>query len=292
MINKDSYVWNVTTGTVVYLLSSLRKMFDDLKKTGNIHNSFELTKRIRKSQLLGFENNRELYLLALINLILSEIDTECIQMGYALQEMTKNTVVEDFPANVLLLTPPFSTDGNGLIFAEKAMRLMKHGRVAILAQTSAITGNEMSSFSKQILEQNTLLASILMADIFKGSSKVSTTLLIFDAGKAHDVNQKVIFIDMSDDGYVRSTKGKTTVSLTTRNIGDARTRYREVVDIVLGNKTETKYYQEGKEVFYDTISLNGDDWGVHQHQNNELIPTIDDFRKTVEEYMLWAADHL
>ena len=37
----------------------------------------------------------------------------------------------------------------------------------------------------------------------------------------------------------------------------------------------------------DTISLNGNDWTYKQHQKIETIPTEDEFRNVVKEYLSW-----
>lgn len=35
------------------------------------------------------------------------------------------------------------------------------------------------------------------------------------------------------------------------------------------------------------ITLNGDDWNIEKHYKFDKIPTLEDFKKTVYEYMSW-----
>lgn len=55
------------------------------------------------------------------------------------------------------------------------------------------------SYTKEILKNNRLLASIHMADIFKGKTGVQTAIYVFNIGTPHDKKQLVKFIDFSND---------------------------------------------------------------------------------------------
>ena len=61
---------------------------------------------------------------------------------------------------------------------------MKGGRAAVLIQENA-GGGEGGSFSRDILENNTLVASIKMGNIFCGRSNVQTAIYVFDVSHAH-----------------------------------------------------------------------------------------------------------
>ena len=104
-------------------------------------------------------------------------------------------------------------------------------------------------------------------------------------GVPHDKNKLVKFIDFSDDGYMRQNRKKSSASVNLRDTGNAKGRYQEVIDIVLGNKKSTKYFDDC--VIEDTISLNGDDWTYSQHKKIDTVPTEADFKKTVKDYLSW-----
>ena len=62
----------------------------------------------------------------------------------------------------------------------------------------------------------------------------------------------------------------------------------EVEAIVLGKKPRTQYYtEENGLVIRDTVSLNGNDWTFAQHKVIDTMPTEEDFRKTVADYLAW-----
>lgn len=54
-----------------------------------------------------------------------------------------------FPATAFVLNPPYSAPGNGMIFVEKALRMMDRGYAAIIVQNSAGSGKAVS-YNRQI----------------------------------------------------------------------------------------------------------------------------------------------
>jgi type I restriction enzyme M protein len=42
----------------------------------------------------------------------------------------------------------------------------------------------------------------------------------------------------------------------------------------------------------DVISNNGNDWNYDQHQKIDVIPTHDDLKKTVADYLSWEVSNV
>ena len=162
---------------------------------------------------------------------------------------------------------------------------MTSGRAVVLIQENAGSGSGLP-FTKDLLKKNTLLASIHMADIFRGKAGVQTAIYVFEVGKAHDVKQIVRFIDMSNDGYSRQNRKKSGLNVNLRNTDHANERYQEVVDLVNYGKKYLAYFTED-EYIEDTITLEGNDWTFNQHKIVDTIPTEEDFMKVVSEYLAW-----
>ena len=195
-----------------------------------------------------------------------------------------------FPANVFLLNPPYSADGKGFVFVEKALAKMKNGRAAILIQENAGSGQGLP-YTTRLLERNTLLASIKMpSKLFIGKAGVQTGIYLFEVGKKHDPATLVKFIDFSNDGFIRQDKKKASLSKNFRDDGTGRERYQELVDFVLDRKRSTHHLDS--HVIKDTITLDGNDWTYGQHQSHNAIPTVADFRKSVSDYMAWQISTL
>lgn len=295
-VNKDSYVWDYATGSAGFLISSMKMMIKDAEE--RISSPSELKEKIaniKYHQLLGIEKRSDIYLLAVLNMILMGDGSSNIIHKDSLKEY-KGTYEQgdlngqEFPANVFLLNPPYSAPGKGFVFVEKALGRMKNGKAAILIQENSGSGNGLP-YTKRLLENNTLLASIHMADIFCGKAGVQTAIYVFNVGIPHNEKQLVKFIDFSNDGYTRQNRKKSGQDVNLKNTDHCIERYNEIVNLVLYGKSYLKYYTE-EEYIEDTITLEGNDWTFSQHKKIDTNPTEKDFRKTVADYLSWKVSTL
>ena len=296
-VNKNSYVWDYCVGTAGFLISSMKLMIMDVEKT--ISSPDERKKKIadiKAKQLLGIEKFPDIYLLAVLNMILMEDGSANIIHGNSLTEFTGNYEQGElkgnkFPADVFLLNPPYSADGKGFVFVEKALGRMQRGKACVLIQENAGNGNGLP-YTQKILQNNTLLASIHMSDIFCGKAGVQKAIYLFDVGIPHNINQLVKFIDFSKDGYTRQNRKKSSAEVNLKDTDNAKERYEEIVKVILFGKSYLNYLCEGETYIEDTITLNGNDWTFSQHKKIDTIPTEDDFKNTVSEYLSWKVSNL
>lgn len=210
---------------------------------------------------------------------------------YFVKEFKGDTEIEvekEFPANAFVLNPPYSAPGNGMVFVEKALSMMSTGYAAIIIQNSAGSG-KAAEYNKRILKHSTLIASIKMPiDLFIGKSSVQTNIYVFRVGEPHQKDDTVRFIDFSIDGYTRSNRKKASVNL--RDTDHAKERYTELIDLVRFGKDKLHFYSE-KDYFEGKIDPeNGADW--NQTAPIDTRPTLDDFRKTVKDYLAWEVSAL
>lgn len=291
---RDSFVWDKAMGSAGFLISAMDIMIKDAKD--NIIDAKELAdkiKHIKEQQLLGIEILGNIYILAVLNMILMGDGSSNILNGNSHdKEFTLDNLSKDFedgfPASVFLLNPPYSADGKGFNFVEEALSQMTRGYAAILIQDSAGNGQGLP-YTKRILENNTLEASIRMpSGLFGNKATVNVYIFVFKVHRAHEEDDMVTFIDFSEDGYSRQNRKKSSQEVNLRNTDHAIERYAEVEAIVLGKKPQTNYYTtENGLVVRDSISLNGDDWLFTQHQKVDSKPIESDFKNTVAEYFSW-----
>lgn len=295
-VNMNSYVWDFATGSAGFLISAMHQMIDDAKqKYAKSPIKFEeKVNQIKMEQLLGIEKLPDVYMLAVLNMILmKDGSTNIIQKDSLTFEGNYEqgeNINHPFPANVFLLNPPYSGDGKGFVFVEKALGMMTHGgRAAVLIQENAGSGNGLP-FTANILRNNTLRASIKIADIFCGKANVQTAIYVFEVNRPHDAeNDLVRFIDFSNDGYTRMNRKKSGQSVNLRDTDNAKERYAEVANLVrYGKGADNKNLNYFKDCYTeDYITLNGNDWTYGQHQKIDTIPTEEDFQTVVKEYLSW-----
>lgn len=189
-VNKDSYVWDFATGSAGLLVAAMNEMLIDAKN--NIKSPEELAQKeldIKAKQLLGVELLPSVYMLAILNMILMGDGSSNILNEDSLTDFDGNYGYSDkkdkFPADAFVLNPPYSANGNGMNFVEKALGMMNRGYASIIIQGSAGTGKAIE-YNKRILQRNTLLASIKMPiDLFIGKSSVQTYIYVFRVNEAH-----------------------------------------------------------------------------------------------------------
>lgn len=292
-VDRNSYVWDFATGSAGLLVAAMNEMLIDAKNY--IKSPDELARKeaqIKAEQLLGLELLPEVYMLAILNMILMGDGSSNILNKDSLNDFDGKygfgKTNEQFPANAFILNPPYSAAGNGMNFVEKALGMMSRGYAAIIIQNSAGSG-KASEYNKRILKKHTLLASIKMPiDLFIGKSSVQTNIYVFRVNEAHKKDDVVKFIDFSIDGYTRSNRKKASCNLF--DTDHAKERYEEVVNLVRFGKSKLHYLTEN-EYYEGQIDPNsGADW--NQSAPVDTKPTLADFKKTVADYLAWEVSNL
>lgn len=292
-VNKDSYVWDFATGSAGLLVAAMNEMLIDAKN--KIKSPDELRRKeclIKAEQLLGIEVLHEVHMLAILNMILMGDGSSNIIRNDSLTEYKGmygfGREDEKFPATAFVLNPPYSKEGNGMIFVEKALNMMDKGYGAVIIQNSAGSG-KAEEYNRRILERHTLLASIKMPiDLFVGKSSVQTNIYVFKVNEPHNGDSVVKFIDFSNDGYERTNRKKAKNNL--RDIGQAKQRYEELVKLVHYGRQHLNLI--GEENYYEGFinPENGADW--NQSKPVDTTPTLADFKRTVADYLAWEVSNL
>ncbi|AHH45038.1 HsdM family class I SAM-dependent methyltransferase [Mesomycoplasma bovoculi] len=285
-VDKDSYVWDFATGSAGLLVAAMNEMIIDAKS--KITSPKDLEQKILKikaEQLLGLELLPSIYMLAILNMILMGDGSSNILNKNSLNDFDGKYAFgktnEIFPATAFILNPPYSAEGNGMIFVEKALSMMNKGYAAIIIQNSAGSG-KAKTINQEILKNNTLLASIKMPiDLFIGKSSVQTNIYVFKVGEPHLKDDIVKFIDFSNDGYSRTNRRKSSTNLKDKD--RAKERYQELVDLVRFGKHKLKIFTEQEYYEGHIDPENGADWNQTTPTDNK--PTLADFKKTVADYL-------
>jgi len=292
-IDKDSYVWDFATGSAWLLVASMNEMLKDAKnKISSPNELIQKELKIKAEQLLWIELLPSVYMLAILNMILmwdwsSNILNKDSLLDFDWKYWFGKTD-ENFPATAFVLNPPYSASGNGMVFVERALNMMNKWYAAIIIQGSAGSG-KATEYNKKILQKNTLLASIKMPlDLFVWKSSVQTYIYVFKVNEAHQKDDIVKFIDFSNDWYTRTARKKSSCNL--KDTDNAKWRYEELVDLVRFGKQKLKIFTE-KEYYEWHIDPNHW-WDWNQTAPIDTRPTLQDFKKTVSDYLSWEVSNL
>ncbi len=292
-VNKDSYVWDFATGSAGLLVAAMNEMLNDAKNS--ITSPDELKQKeiqIKAEQLLGLEVLSNVYMLAILNMILMGDGSSNILNKDSLLDFDGNygfgKTDSKFPADAFILNPPYSAPGNGMNFVKKALNMMNRGYGAIIIQNSAGSG-KATEYNIDILEKHTLVASIKMpVDIFIGKSSVNTNIYVFKVGEKHHKDEIVKFIDFSNDGYTRTNRKKASINL--KDTGNAKERYEELVNLVRFGRRKLNIFTEQEYYEGHIDPTNGADW--NQSAPIDTTPTLEDFKKTVSDYLAWEVTNI
>ena len=288
-ITSENKVMDLATGSAGFLISAMELMIEDvnIKYEKGTTKYKEAINNLKKNNLLGVELNAEMYTLAATNMILRGDGSSRIEKGSAFNR--PESLFTDFKADRVLLNPPFSYEENGLPFISYGLdRMEKGGLGAIIIQDSAGSGKAIKT-AQNILKKHTLLASIKMpVDLFIPMAGVQTSIYIFKAHEAHDYGQIVKFIDFRNDGYKRAKRGISEVDNPTQ-------RYQDVIKIYkAGKRADIDKTLWSLEECYieDFVTDKGNDWNFEQHQEIDTKPTVEDFKKTVADYLAWEVEQV
>jgi hypothetical protein len=125
-------------------------------------------------------------------------------------------------------------------------------------------------------------------DIFIGKASVQTNIYVFSINQKHHPDEMVKFIDFSNDGYTRTNRKKASNNL--KDTDNAKGRYEELVKLVRFGKSKLDIFTEA-EYYENVIDPNsGCDW--NQSAPIDTKPTLEDFEKTVSEYLSWEVSNL
>lgn len=289
--NMNSYVWDWALGSGGFLISAMNQMISNAQEQYSTDISAQRKKieEIKTKQLLGVELLPNVYMLAVLNMILMGDGSSNILNENSLTTYNGKYAYDEtpFPADVFLLNPPYSAEGNGMIFVEKAFQKQRKGHGAVIIQDSA-GSFRAPEINKRILKNNRLKASIKMpTDLFKAS--VQTSIYLFEVGTPHKAEDNVYFIDLRQDGYTRTNRKKSKNNLFNSN--DAKGHYQEVLDIIWDKSKKTNYFKEDENYYKGNIDpLSGTDWNYRK--KIDIIPEEADFNKTVSDYLSWEISQI
>ena len=289
-VDENSKVMDLATGSAGFLISSMQLMIEyaEQKHGKNTKKALDKIEQIKKHQLLGVELDAQMFTLASTNMILRGDGSSNIRKGSSFKEPAD--LYKTFNADKLLLNPPFSFKENGMPFILFGLANMQiGGKAAIIIQDSAGSGRAVES-CKAILNHNQLLASIKMPiDLFQPMAGVQTSIYVIEhTGKSHDYKKQVKFIDFRNDGYKRTKRG-------TLEIDNPVQRYNDIIEIykngTTANVSDTLWNLK-QQVVMNVITNTGNDWNFEQYQKIDTIPTLQDFKKTVGDYLSWEVSNI
>lgn len=277
-LSPDDKVMDPCCGTAGFLIAA---MHDMLQKTDDDF----IKNHIRKEQLFGIEDQSYMFTIATTNMILR---------GDGKSNLENQDFLKQNPAKLQLkgctvgmMNPPYSQGSKDnpslyeISFTEHLLKSLAEGaRVAVIVPQSTMTGktNYEKEMKSNILKYHTLEGVItLNKNTFYGVG-TNPCIAIFTAGIPHHKDKVCKFINFEDDGYEVA-----------KHIGlvetpSAKDKKQHLLDVWFNRiSAETKFCVE--------TTIEADDEWLHSfYYFNDEIPTDEDFRNTIADYITFEVN--
>lgn len=272
-------------GTAGFLIAAMHNMFNQIIVSKGLNTKEEIEsdadiKNIRKNQLHGFELQSYMFTIATTNMILrGDGKSNIINADFLAQEPDK---LQLKGSNVGMMNPPYSQGSKRnpnlyeISFTEHLLdSLVSGARCAVIVPQSSMTGKtkEEEAVKTNILKHHTLEGVItLNKDTFYGVG-VMPCIAIFTAGEPHPKTKECKFINFENDGY----KVAPHIGLIETEL--AKDKRQHLLDVWFNRiEDETK--------FCVTSTVEAEDEWLHSYYYfNDEIPTMEEFEKTIGDYL-------
>ena len=265
-------------GTAGFLIAAMHNM---VKKANNE----DEIKEIKKNQLFGIEEKSYMFTIATTNMILRGDGKSNLENKDFLKENPAQLQLKG--CTVGMMNPPYSMgskDNTSLYeinFINHLLNsLVEDGRAAVIVPQSTFTGKskEEQKIKEEILKNHTLEGVITLNKNTFYRVGTNPCIAIFKVHNKHPKNKICKFINFENDGYIVSKH----IGLI--DDGSHRDKKQHLLDIWFG-KTEavTKFCVK-------TEIEATDEWLHSFYYFNDEIPSEEEFKKTVADYLTFEVN--
>lgn len=260
-------------GTAGFLIAAMHYMLSQ-------ETDQEKLRHIRRDQLFGLELQPYMFTIATTNMILRGDGKSNLQNTDFLK--ANPSQLQQWGCNVGMMNPPYSQGSKQdpaqyeINFTEHLLNsLTAEAKCVVIIPQSSVTGKskEEQAIKASILKHHTLEGVItLNKDTFHGVG-TNPCIAVFTAGVPHPKNHICKFINFQNDGFeVQKHIGLVETP-------SAKDKKQHLLDVWFG-KTEA----DTKFCVKTTIEPE-DEWLHSFYYFNDEIPTDDDFKKTMADYL-------
>ena len=261
-------------GTGGFLIAAMHSMLAQTKDANQ-------QRSIRKEQLMGIELQDYMFTIATTNMILRG-DGKSNLHNFDFLAESASKLQKEMHCTVGMMNPPYSQgskddqDKYEIAFTEHLLdALSEDARAIVIIPQSSVTGKTTTekSIKRNILKHHTLEGVITLNNNTFYGVGTNPCIAIFTAGVPHPKEKKCKFINFEDDGFIVAKH----VGLVDN--GSTKDRKQHLLDVWYGKiEAESKFCVE-------TTIEPEDEWLHSFYYFNDEIPSEEDFRKTMADYL-------
>ncbi len=283
-IKTDDIFFDPACGTGAFLIAGMNKLIDKINNSSLVDKQDRI-KNIKKKQLIGFEKSSTMYSLAISNMLFrGDGKSQIFNEDFFSEESKK--VLKNLKPTIGFVNPPYSGKDNKKNPTKKEIQFLelmldncsRYG--IIIAPLSTFFKDE--NYRNRILTKHTLKYMINMpSDLFQPNASAPTAIAVFETNEPHGDN-KVVFYDLKDDGFVLSkNKGRT----------DVFNKWGSVKKELL-KKIKNPYENEDLlKLVYKKIT-GDDEWIIQAHSKNNYNDLNNvNFDKNLKKFLIFYFRH-
>jgi len=285
-IKNNDVILDTCCGTGAFLISAMNKLFSEIDNS-DIRNKTELIKKVKQSQLIGFEKSSTMYALSISNMLfrgdgksrIFNADSFLSESKQILDNLKKEGIIP----TIGFINPPYGGQDNKDKPTKKEIQFLedmldKVSRFGvIIAPLSAYIKEE--AIRERILSKHTLKYVINMPkELFQPNASTHTAIAVFETNKPHN-NKEVIFYDLKDDGFILSkNKGRT----------DALNKWGNIKKKLFEELKNPEKFSDGLHLLKTQIT-GKDEWIIQAHSQTDYSGLNEEsFIKSIKEYTIFS----
>lgn len=264
-----------TAGFLIAAMSHMLKQTDDPNQRMNI----------RKNQLHGIEDQSYMFTIATTNMILRGDGKSNLENEDFLKQKPAKLQLKG--CTVGMMNPPYSqgskqnSDLYEIAFTEHLLdSIVEDGRVAVIVPQSSMTGKskEERNIKESILKKHTLEGVItLNKNTFYGVG-TNPCIAIFTVGISHNKDKICKFVNFENDGF------EVAKHIGLVETASAKDKKQHLLDVWFDRiEPETKFCVK-------TTIEHADEWLHSFYYFNDEIPSEEDFRNTIADYITFEVN--
>ena len=211
-IGPKDIIFDSCCGTGSFLIAGMNKI-DSIIEKSKLPNKKDKEEHFRKKQLLGFEKNTTMFILAMSNMLFrGDGKSNIYNIDFFSDDATN--ILKKVKPTIGFINPPYGGKDNKdnptkkeIQFLEKMLDNVSKYGIIIAPMSTYFQNNDIRN---RILDKHTLKYVIHMPnELFSPNASTHTAIAVFETHNPH-LNKEVIFYDLKDDGFVLSkNKGRT-----------------------------------------------------------------------------------
>lgn len=285
-IKNNDIIFDSCCGTGAFLISGMNKIITEIENSTLVDKE-ERIKKVKQTQLVGFEKSSTMYSLAISNMLFrGDGKSKIFNTDFFSDEadlILANLEREGIKPTIGFINPPYSGKDNNTDPTKKEIQFLE--KTLDCCSRYGIIIAPLSTFFKDELERNRILTKHTLkyvinmpSELFQPNASTHTAIAVFETNQPHN-EREVIFYNLTEDGFILSkNKGRT----------DVLNRWISIKKDFFQKINNFENYQDNINLLKTKIFEN-DEWIIQAHSKTDFNKlTNKKFIDTIKKHIIFS----